>query len=123
MIKNINAEKAYLSLKENTNSKLIDVRTAAEWKDDGYADLNSIGHEVHFISWVNEDGNPNDLFIEEVKRLNIQADDSLFFICRSGVRSQHAGNFLNSNLKLENVFNIEGGMEFGWKSFNLPLKS
>ena len=56
-----------------------------------------------------------------MKKLDIKKDTKLFFICKSGVRSNHAGNYINENLISENIFNVEGGMEFGWKINNLPV--
>lgn len=122
MIKNINAIEAYQSLKENKDSKLIDVRAAGEWKNDGCADLKSINNKIYLISWVNDDGSPNDMFIDQIKNLNIKQTDKLYCICRSGVRSQHAGSFLKNYFNEYNIFNIEGGMEFGWKLSDLPIK-
>ena len=121
MIKNINANECFKALKESENSKLIDVRTDFEWKSNGYADLTSINQKVNLITWVDENGNINEDFIEEVKKLDIKKDAKLFFICKSGVRSNHAGNYINENLISENIFNVEGGMEFGWKVNNLPV--
>ena len=122
MIKNINANECFKALKESENSKLIDVRTDFEWKSNGYADLTSINQKVNLITWVNENGNVNENFIEEVKNLDINKDTKLFFICKSGVRSNHAGSYINENSISENIFNVEGGMEFGWKISNLPVK-
>ena len=57
MIKNINANDCFKALKESDNSKLIDVRTNFEWKNNGYADLTSINQKVNLITWVDESGN------------------------------------------------------------------
>ena len=48
MIKNINANDCFKALKESDNSKLIDVRTNFEWKNNGYADLTSINQKINF---------------------------------------------------------------------------
>lgn len=122
MIKNITAKECLKALIENNNAKLIDVRTPSEWENDGYADLTSINKKVNLISWTNIDGTYNEEFFMRVKNLGIEKDDMLFIICRSGVRSTHAANYLNDNDISKNIFNLEGGMEFGWKLSNLPIK-
>lgn len=122
MIKNITAKECLKALKENNNAKLIDVRTPIEWENDGYADLTSINKEVSLISWTNTDGTYNEKFFINIKNLNIEKDDMLFIVCRSGVRSAHAVNYLNDNFVSKNIFNLEGGMEFGWKISHLPIK-
>ena len=101
MIKNITAKECLKALKENNNAKLIDVRTPIEWENDGYADLTSINKEVNLISWTNTDGTYNEKFFINIKNLNIEKDDMLFIVCRSGVRSAHAVNYLNDGNKEE----------------------
>lgn len=122
MIKNITAKECLKALKENDSAKLIDVRTPSEWENDGYADLTTLDKKVNLISWTNIDGTYNEEFFIKIKNLNIEKDDMLFIVCRSGVRSAHAGNYLNENIVSKNIFNLEGGMEFGWKLSNLPIK-
>ena len=80
MIKNINANDCFKALKESDNSKLIDVRTNFEWKNNGYADLTSINQKINFITWVDENGNINEHFLEQIKKLDIKNDTKLFFI-------------------------------------------
>ena len=121
MIKNVNANECFKALKESENSKLIDVRTDFEWKSNGYANLTSINQKVNLITWVNENGNVNENFVKEVKKLDINKDTKLFFICKSGIRSMHAGNFVFEKSISKNIFNVEGGMSFGWKINNLPV--
>lgn len=121
MIKNINANECFKIMKVSEDSRLIDVRTHFEFKDDGYADLTSINQKVNHITWVDKDGNINQSFLEEIKSLNINKDTKLFFICKSGIRSMHAGNFVFEKSISKNIFNVEGGMSFGWKINNLPV--
>ena len=39
------------------------------------------------------------------------------------MRSLHAGNLLSENFITNEIFNVEGGMEYGWKLLNLPVFS
>tara|TARA_B100001093_G_C26791679_1_gene999250 strand:+ start:387 stop:749 length:363 start_codon:yes stop_codon:yes gene_type:complete len=118
MIKNINASECFEILKQNKNAKLIDVRTKAEWENDGYADLTLAKKELYFISWSGYD----DQFINEIEKLNLNDGEILFFICRSGVRSIHAIKSLLNKFPSDSLFNVDGGMEQGWRLNKLPIK-
>lgn len=117
MIKNINAVDCFRILKENSNAKLIDVRTPEEWENDGCPDLSSIGKKLYFVCWNNVN------FLNEIKNLNFGVDDTVFFICRSGSRSWHAIKYLSNIIETKKLFNVEGGIEIGWKLNSLPIKS
>ena len=118
MIKNINASECFEILKQNKKANLIDVRTKVEWESDGYADLTSVKKELYFISWSGSD----DQFVNEIEKLNLNDKEILFFICRLGVRSVHAINSLLNKFPSDNLYNVEGGMEQGWKPNKLPIK-
>ena len=121
MIKNIKANECFDILKVEETSRLIDVRTNHEWQNDGYADLESIGKKVHLISLTNEDHSHSANFINQINDLDIKTENKIFFICRSGMRSLHAGNLLSEDFITNEIFNVEGGMEYGWKLLNLPV--
>ena len=121
MIKNIKANECFDILKVEETSRLIDVRTNYEWQNDGYADLESIGKKVHLISLTNEDHSHSANFINQINDLDIKTENKIFFICRSGIRSLHAGNLLSEDFITNEIFNVEGGMEYGWKLLNLPV--
>jgi rhodanese-related sulfurtransferase len=121
MIKNIMANECFDILKTEESSRLIDVRTSHEWKNDGYADLEALGKKVHLISLTNEDYRPSTNFINQINSLDIKPENKIFFICKSGMRSLHAGNLLYEGFVTKEIFNVEGGMEYGWKHNSLPI--
>ena len=121
MIKNIMANECFDILKTEKSSRLIDVRTSHEWQNDGYADLGSIGKKVHLISLTNGDHSPSTNFINQINSLDIKPENKIFLICRSGMRSLHAGNLLYKDFVTKEIFNVEGGMEYGWKYHGLPV--
>ena len=121
MIKNILANECFDILKTEESSRLIDVRTSHEWQNDGYADLEALGKKVHLISLTNEDYSPSTNFINQINSLDIKPENKIFFICKSGMRSLHAGNLLYKDFVTKEIFNVEGGMEFGWKHLDLPV--
>ena len=121
MIKNIMANECFDILKTEENSRLIDVRTSHEWQNDGYADLEALGKKVHLISLTNEDHSPSTNFINQINKLDIKPKNKIFFICKSGMRSLHAGSLLYEDFVTKEIFNVEGGMEYGWKHHRLPV--
>ena len=133
-IKNISSQECFEKLSIEVNSQLIDVRTKPEWIYVGVPDLSSINKKVIFVSWqVYPEMEINKLFENQILELNIQKDNNLYFICRSGNRSNNAAEFLAS-LGFSNCFNVIDGFEGklnhehqralidGWQFNNLPWK-
>jgi rhodanese-related sulfurtransferase len=79
-------------LATDSNARIVDVRTTAEWGFVGVPDVSEIGHAVICIEWSQYPGmsvNPN--FVEAVKHARgIEGPGTMLFLCRSGVRSLHA---------------------------------
>ena len=117
MVKNINAINCFDTLKKIEKSQLIDVRTPSEWQNDGCADLTLLKKKLYLVTWTESE----DEFFNKIGNLNFKKEETLFFICRSGVRSANAVNFLINECMLDSCYNVEGGMEYGWKSLNLPM--
>lgn len=62
----------------------------------------------------------NKRFVEEVKKLTDgNLEKPLIIMCRSGERSIYAANKLAKN-GFENIYNLEGGYLFDWKTSKLP---
>ena len=131
---NITSVKCFDKLSEIFNSYLIDVRTKPEWEFIGIPDLSSLNKKTIFISWhVYPEMKINSLFENQVFESNIEKNDKLFLICRSGTRSFHAAKFLVS-CGYNYCFNVADGFEGnknalsqrstsnGWKYNNLPWK-
>ena len=105
---NIQASDAFDILAKKLNSHLIDTRSYLEWKTTGIPDLLSINKETYLINW-----GPvlDQIFFEEFKKFLItrfNQKDSLFFICRSGVRSLMAAQYA-IKFGFNNSFNIYVG--------------
>ena len=133
-IKNISSQKCFEKLSIEANSHLIDVRTKPEWIYVGVPDLSSINKNVIFISWqVYPEMGINNFFENHILESNIKKDDNLYFICRSGNRSNNAAEFLTSR-GFSNCINVIDGFEGkqnhkhqralidGWQFNNLPWK-
>ncbi|WP_456450883.1 rhodanese-like domain-containing protein [Hydrogenimonas sp.] len=78
------------------------------------------GKAVHVKKTYRPMMDENRKFVEEVKKLaKGNLDKPLVIMCRSGERSVYAANKLARN-GFENVYNLEGGYVFDWKSEGLP---
>ena len=133
-IKNISSRECFEKLSIEVNSQLIDVRTKPEWIYVGVPDLSSINKKVIFVSWqVYPEMGTNKFFENQILESNIKKDNNLYFICRSGNRSNNAAEFLTSR-GFSNCFNVIDGFEGkqnherqrasidGWQFNNLPWK-
>ena len=133
-IKNISSRECFEKLSIEVNSQLIDVRTKPEWIYVGVPDLSSINKKVIFVSWqVYPEMKINKFFENQILESNIKKDYNLYFICRSGNRSNNAAEFLTSR-GFSHCFNVIDGFEGnldhehhrstieGWKYHNLPWK-
>ena len=82
-------------LAADSNAALVDVRSRAEWSFVGIPDLSEIGRKVALVEWryfPDLDINPS--FAKDLTvRLDGAGANSLYFICRSGVRSREAAEY------------------------------
>ena len=109
---------------------LIDVRTPEEWDFVGRPDGEALGLVTHFVSYQFQKGeerefNPN--FEQEIDNLNLDKDKNIFFICRSGARSQNAAEiFEKKGCKTFNVSDVflrsDTVYKSSWKADKLPIK-
>ena len=88
----IDVASTWSALQGNPRSQLVDVRTRAEWTYVGIPDLGPLGKRAVLVEWQTfPDQSVDPRFAErlanELQALGVQADDDLFFICRSGSRS------------------------------------
>jgi rhodanese-related sulfurtransferase len=123
-------------LADDPRAVLVDVRTRAEWSFVGLPDLRPLGKAPVLIEWQSypamgvNPGFVQDLG-EELARLGAAPDAPVFFLCRSGVRSQAAAAAATAAGHTA-AFNVAGGFEgpvgpdghrgavAGWKASGLP---
>ena len=130
------AKDCYNQLKSDKAAQLIDVRTMAEWSFIGIPDLNAISKRPHLIEWVqfpsqtmNENFTSN--LNQRLEELKLEKDVKLYFLCRSGSRSQAAAQIMTAH-GYSNCYNVSHGFEGdlnelhhrgeinGWKFDKLP---
>ena len=137
-IKQVDPSAAWKALSSDPDALLIDVRTSAEWNEIGRPDLSSLGEgRIAFIEWQTKPAMAvNPLFASEASAAIEKAGaKTVYFICRSGVRSQHAGLLMSeqgtANGAVECVNVAEGfegdpdaagqrGRINGWQAHGLP---
>ena len=118
-VKTISSEDCFKKLNEDQNSYLIDVRSPTEWNADGIPDEDSFEGILFKLAIRNEEGIQNPNFIEEFNSLEIPKDSNIYFICKSGARSNLAANMIEIE-GYKNLFNVEDGFTLGWKPKGLP---
>lgn len=135
----ISAQEAFELLKNDQNSALIDVRTFEEFNFVGFVDPASFDGRMILLPWqlypeMEENLDFAHNLTKSLAQLSLPIDKAcLFFICRTGARSNAAAEFaLNSGY--ENPHNILHGFEGdlnsgshrglvnGWKASNLPWR-
>ncbi|MBZ0128559.1 MAG: rhodanese-like domain-containing protein [Rhodobacteraceae bacterium] len=131
---------AWESLKTEPNSVLVDVRTKAEWSYVGCPNLDSIDRELIRVEWLAfPDMSVNPEFTGELfSHFGDRFPARIFFICRSGVRSLDAAEYVADILREIGrkavCVNVEEGFEGdldesrhrgnqnGWKQRGLPWR-
>ena len=134
----VSVGEAWSQLESDPDALLIDVRTQAEWAFVGGPDLSSLDKQVLQIEWQSFPAMArNDVFGDELQAAVDAAHAGmgahLFFLCRSGVRSQGAAR-LATQIGFKNSFNVAGGFEGdldahghrgnvnGWRQSGLPWR-
>tara|TARA_B100000686_G_C15808365_1_gene487696 strand:- start:170 stop:499 length:330 start_codon:yes stop_codon:yes gene_type:complete len=104
------------------NKVLLDVRTQQEWDTVGKPDGDKIGIKTYFLE-IKRDSIFN--FVKEFKALDINQNNEIMVICKSGERSQISAELLSrENYKTINISDgFEGSTEGeGWINCGLPVK-
>ena len=124
MIGQLLANHIKIYLTKETNSVLLDVRTSEELSEIGRPDGEKIGLKTYFLPIKSSHESSLDKdFIKKFKELNIDKDQKILIICRSGIRSQLAAELLaKENYNCINILDgFEGNCEnVGWKKAGLP---
>lgn len=131
---------AWDSLKSDPNSVLVDVRTKAEWAYVGCPDLEQLGRPLIRVEWLAfPEMSVNPAFSGELfSHFGDRFPERIFFICRSGVRSMDAAEYVANLLgeigREALCVNIAEGFEGdldgdrhrgalnGWKKRGLPWR-
>ncbi|QDH16595.1 rhodanese-like domain-containing protein [Swingsia samuiensis] len=122
-MKSVIAKQAWDIVANDKKSVLVDVRTPQEWAEVGVPDTSALAQPLICLTWGHV---PEGDFIEAFKKAVPDETTSVYMLCRSGVRSYHAGLAVQG-AGYENVTNIIDGFEdkhgptSGWRASGLPV--
>ena len=135
-VEQVSSKDTWTRLAANQSALLVDVRTRAEWAFVGVPDISSLGRQSVFTEWQSfPDNRVDPAFPDRLTAALVEAgagvDTDLYFICRSGGRSQLAAETMAS-AGYGRCHNVSDGFEgpldadrhrgrlAGWKSAGLP---
>ena len=88
---------------------LIDIRREDEWNKYGIIEGS---HKLTFFDgYGNYDINK---WIEEFIRIVKNKDQKFILVCAHANRTKTVGGFLSSQLSYKNVYELDGGINYGW---------
>ncbi|AHB47282.1 sulfurtransferase [Hyphomicrobium nitrativorans NL23] len=137
-IEDVPADAAWERLKTDAGSALVDVRTRAEWTFVGLPDLETVGKQVLAVEWQTfPDSRVDPDFVGKLATLlgqvGVAKDAEIFFLCRSGARSEAAAAAM-AEAGYTRCRNVADGFEgplgpdrkrgavAGWKAAGLPWR-
>ncbi len=128
----ISPEDAWAAIREQPDAVLVDVRTDAEWNFVGVPDISVAGKQVVLIAWqLYPAMSVNGQFAQMLSQAGIDHGQPVYFICRSGARSDLAARAAQDAGWVQ-AFNVADGFEgpvdaqghrgtlAGWKAAGLP---
>jgi rhodanese-related sulfurtransferase len=129
----IPSQRAYALLAQEPDAVLVDVRTRPEWTYVGLPDLGPLGKKVVRVEWQRyPDGAPNPTFLDDLAAAGVEPEQTVLFLCRSGVRSAAAAETA-SRAGFARAYNVSDGFEgpldadghrgaSGWRASGLPWR-
>jgi rhodanese-related sulfurtransferase len=129
----IPSQRAYAFLAQEPDAVLVDVRTRPEWTYVGLPDLGPLGKKVVRVEWQRyPDGAPNPTFLDDLAAAGVEPEQTVLFLCRSGVRSAAAAETA-SRAGFARAYNVSDGFEgpldadghrgaSGWRASGLPWR-
>lgn len=129
-----NPSETWEQLVSDPKATLIDVRSEAEWAFVGIPDLTSISKEPLLLAWQHFPGmQVNQDFVSHLQANVADKEAPLYFLCRSGGRSQAAA-VMATAAGFRECYNVAEGFEGGhdqvghrgqvngWKARDLPWR-
>ena len=134
MIENHSPAQVWNALRTDPDAQVVDVRTDAEWAYVGLPDLQAAGKRPVLIPWqLFPSMQVNAGFVDQMKQAGLTPSHKIYFLCRSGVRSQAAARAAQA-AGFPHAYNIADGFEgppdedghrggvAGWKADALPWR-
>lgn len=124
---------AWAVLAADPTAALVDCRTEAEWSFVGTPDLSAIGKQTVLVEWLSyPDGDVDPRFVERLIEHGLSPEAPVYFLCRSGARSEAAA-IAATAASFRRAHNVAEGFEgprgpdgrrtvSGWKVDDLPWR-
>lgn len=95
--------------KKEEGYAIIDIRRADEWEEFGTIEGS---HKITFFDAV---GRYNlDKFLEVFTKVVKDKEQPFILVCAHASRSKSLGELMGLNLKYKNVYELDGGINWGW---------
>ncbi|ADV46622.1 rhodanese-like domain-containing protein [Nitratifractor salsuginis] len=95
---------------------LIDIRTPAEWQERG------IIPGAHLIMFFDAQGHPHiRQWMEKFSQLVPDKNRPFILYCAHANRSKALGKWLSEKLGYKKVYELKGGIEYGWRELGKPV--
>lgn len=96
-------------LEKMEESVIIDVRRQDEW------DMYGVIEGSHKITFFDEWGQHNiPAFMEEFSKVVTDKEQAFILVCAHANRTKTIGEFLGAKMGYKNVYELEGGINYGW---------
>ncbi|WP_404361207.1 rhodanese-like domain-containing protein [Methylotuvimicrobium sp. KM1] len=95
-----------LDMKTKQNALIIDIRTEKEWAETG-----TIPHSVRLQFFDDRGRYDAEQWLSEMEKLRTSPNQPVVLVCRSGNRSEKAGNLLTQKLGLGNINHLQNGIQ------------
>jgi rhodanese-related sulfurtransferase len=88
---------------------IIDIRRADEWEQTG------IIEGSHKMTFFDEYGQYDvDAFLEDFTKVVKDKEEPFILVCAHANRTKNVGELLGLRLKYKNVYELDGGINWGW---------
>ncbi len=95
---------------------VIDIRTPQEWKDRG------VIKGAHLITFFQPDGRVNIAdFMFKLGHVVKDKNSPFIIYCAHANRTKRVGKWLTKDMGFKNVYELKGGIEYGWIDKKLPV--
>jgi rhodanese-related sulfurtransferase len=94
---------------------IIDIRRADEW------DFYGVIEGSHKITFFNETGGYDiDAFMEAFTKVVTDKEQPFILVCAHANRTKTVGEFMGLKMGYKNVYELDGGINWGWIDNGLP---
>ena len=88
---------------------VVDIRTPQEWKQRG---IIKGSHPIMFFTPTGQADIANFMF--ELGHIVKDKEQPIIIYCAHANRTKELGNWLLNNMSFKNVYELKGGIEYGW---------